>query len=95
MQYTGSSFAELLVRRFSWAIRPRTRLRRPEGTFPAGAALRTEAPDAVLDLALDPAARAYAWLATRARLLFLRRVQFQMLLVLGTLLAILAWGFLR
>jgi hypothetical protein len=53
----------------------------------------TEVPDTVLDLGLLPAARAYAWLATRARLLSLRRIQFQMLLVLLTLLAVLAWGF--
>jgi hypothetical protein len=95
MQYTGSSFAELLVRRFSWAVRPRAALRRPEGTFPREASFHTDVPDAVLDVALAPAARAYAWLATRARLLFLRHIQFQMLLVLGTLLAVLAWGFLR
>jgi formate hydrogenlyase subunit 3/multisubunit Na+/H+ antiporter MnhD subunit len=95
MQYTGSSFAELLLRRFSWAVRPRVARRPPEGTFPAGAAFHSEVPDAVLDLALLPAARGWAWLATRARLLFLRRIQFQMLLVIGTLLAVLAWGFLR
>jgi len=59
---------------------------------PAGH-LETDVPDTVLDLALLPAARGYAWLATRARLLFLRRVHFQMLLVLLTLVAILAWGF--
>jgi hypothetical protein len=51
-------------------------------------------PDAVLELALDPAARAYRWLTTRARMLALRRIQFQMLLVLATLVAVLAWGFL-
>jgi formate hydrogenlyase subunit 3/multisubunit Na+/H+ antiporter MnhD subunit len=94
IQYTGSSFAEMLVRRFSWAILPRRHGRRVEGTFPGEAAFRTEVPDAVLDLALVPAARAYEWLATRARLLFLRRIQFQMLLVLATLVAVLAWGFL-
>jgi hypothetical protein len=47
----------------------------------------------VLDLALLPAARGYAWLATHVRVLYLRRVQFQMLLVLLTLIAVLAWGF--
>jgi hypothetical protein len=34
-------------------------------------------------------------LATRVRALYVSRVQFQMLLVLLTLLAILAWGFAR
>jgi formate hydrogenlyase subunit 3/multisubunit Na+/H+ antiporter MnhD subunit len=93
MQYTGSSFAALLVARFSWAIRPRGATPRLEGAFPGPAELRTEVPDPVLDFGLLPAARAYGWLATRARLLYLRRVQFQMLLVLVTLVAFIAWGF--
>ena len=93
MQYTGSSLAALLVRRFSWAIFPRGAPPRLEGPFPAAAAFRTEVPDTVLDLLLLPLARGYAWLATRARLLYLRRIQFQMLLVLMTLVAVLAWGF--
>jgi formate hydrogenlyase subunit 3/multisubunit Na+/H+ antiporter MnhD subunit len=94
IQYTGSSFAALLVERFSWAIFPRAlETPRLEGPFPPRAAFRTEVPDTVLDLALAPAARAYAWLATRARLLYLRRIQFQMLLVVATLVLALAWGF--
>jgi NADH:ubiquinone oxidoreductase subunit 5 (subunit L)/multisubunit Na+/H+ antiporter MnhA subunit len=93
MQYTGSSLAELLLRRFTWAIFPRVRRPALRGPFPAPAVFHTEVPDTVLDLGLLPAARAYAWLATRARLLSLRRIQFQMLLVLLTLLAVLAWGF--
>ncbi|WP_242346458.1 proton-conducting transporter transmembrane domain-containing protein, partial [Anaeromyxobacter terrae] len=92
-QYTGSSFAELLVRRFSWAIFPRVTSPRLGGPFPAHAAFRTEVPDTVLDLALSPAARGFRWLAARAHLLFLRRIQFQALLVLATLVAVLAWGF--
>jgi len=49
----------------------------------------------VLDLFLVPVARAYAWVAVSARLLYLRRIQFQMLLVLTALVALLAWGFVR
>jgi hydrogenase-4 component B len=94
IQYTGSSFAELLVGRFSWVIRPRREGKPVEGTFPDGAAFRTEVPDTVLDLGLLPAARGYEWLATRARLFYLRRIQFQMLLVIATLVAVLSWGFL-
>jgi hydrogenase-4 component B len=94
IQYTGSSFAELLVRRFSWVIVPRREGSPVEGTFPAAASFATEVPDVVLDRGLAPAARAYERFATGARLLFLRRIQFQMLLVLATLVAVLAWGFL-
>jgi hypothetical protein len=93
MQYTGSSFAELLLRRFSWVVLVRAETTAPEGPFPPAGRFRTEVPDTVLDLVLAPVARAYAWVALRARLLYLRRIQFQMLLVLATLLAMLAWGF--
>ena len=95
MQYTGSSFAALLLKRFSWAVPRRGEIPAPEGPFPRTERFRTEVPDAVLDLFLVPVARAYAWVAVSARLLYLRRIQFQMLLVLTALVALLAWGFVR
>ncbi len=96
IQYTGSSFAELLLRRFSWAVRLRAAAPRLEGPFPAAAAFHSEVPDPVLDRGLVPLARALGWIAARARLLYLQRlIQFQMLLVLATLVAVLAWGFAR
>jgi len=95
MQYTASSFADLLVSRFSWAIFRREAAPRIDGPFPGPSELRTEVPDTVLDLVLLPIARAYGRLATRARLLFLQRVQFQMLLVLLTLVAMLVLAFAR
>jgi hypothetical protein len=94
MQYTGSSFAELLLARFSWAVRPRASAVSLPGPFPPGAAYHSAVPDPVLDLALVPAARACGKLASRARVLYLRSlIHFQMLLVLVTLVAVLAWGF--
>jgi hypothetical protein len=92
MQYSGSSFAELLLQRFSWAIHSRAAQPRVEGSFPRGGAFHTEVPDTVLDLWIPPATRAYQWLAGRVRLLQLPRIQFQMLLVLVTLVLVLAWG---
>ena len=95
MQYTGSSFAALLLQRFSWAMVFRGTAPRLGGPFPRAGehAFRTEVPDPVLDLTLLPAARGWTWLATQTRGLYLRRIQFQMLLVLLTLIAILSWGF--
>jgi len=93
IQYTGSSFAALLVSRFGWVVRPRVHGTPPTGTFPAAAAFHADVPDAVLDVVLLPAARAYRWAATQVRGLYRRRVQFQILLILATLLAALAWGF--
>ncbi|HEY6002192.1 MAG TPA: oxidoreductase, partial [Anaeromyxobacter sp.] len=94
IQYTGSSFAELLLGSFSWAVRPRGGAPTLGGPFPAEAAFHSAVPDPVLDLALVPAARVLGELASRARVLYLRRlIHFQMLLVLVTLVAVLAWGF--
>jgi hydrogenase-4 component B len=93
IQYTGSSFAELLLARFSWAVRPQGHAPHLAGPFPAPAAFHTTVPDPVLDLALLPAARGYGWLASSARFFYLRRLQFQMLLILATLVAVLVWGF--
>jgi formate hydrogenlyase subunit 3/multisubunit Na+/H+ antiporter MnhD subunit len=93
IQYTSSSFAELLVRRFSWVVPARPEGETVRGLFPEAAAFHTRVPDPVLDGALVPTARAYGWLAARARLLNIRRIQLQMLLVIATLLAALAWGF--
>jgi formate hydrogenlyase subunit 3/multisubunit Na+/H+ antiporter MnhD subunit len=95
MQYTGSSFADLLLKRFTWVVVRRAEMPAPEGAFPRAARFRTEVPDAVLDLFLVPVARLYAWVALSARLLYLRRIQFQMLLVLAALVALLTWGFVR
>ena len=93
IQYTGSSFAQLLVARFPGAVPIHAEGEPPRGLFPAAAAFRSHAADPVLDGALVPAARAYGWLAARARLIPARRIQLQMLLVLATLVAALAWGF--
>jgi formate hydrogenlyase subunit 3/multisubunit Na+/H+ antiporter MnhD subunit len=93
IQYTGSSFAELLLQRFSWAVPVRADAAPPRGLFPGPASHRTHVPDPVLDEVLVPAARGYGWLSGRARLLNVRRIQLQMLLVLATLVAVLAWGF--
>jgi hydrogenase-4 component B len=94
IQYTGSSFADLLLERFSWAVRPQASAPRLEGPFPAAASFHSAVPDPVLDRALLPAARGYARLASHARVLYMRRlIHFQMLLVLVTLVAVLAWGF--
>ena len=93
VQYTGSSFAELLVARFSWTVPVHREGELPHGIFPGPSSHRTHVPDPVLDEALVPAARAWGWLSGRARLLNVRRVQLQMLLVLATLVATLTWGF--
>ncbi|HET9752971.1 MAG TPA: proton-conducting transporter membrane subunit, partial [Myxococcales bacterium] len=49
MQYTSSSFAQMLVGMFSFALRPEEHAPRVAGAFPGPAAYHGEVPDAVLD----------------------------------------------
>ena len=54
MQYTSSSFAQMLVASFAWALRPE--VKRPElsGPFPATSEFHSEVYDTVLDRLLVP-----------------------------------------
>ncbi|GEJ56895.1 proton-conducting transporter transmembrane domain-containing protein [Anaeromyxobacter diazotrophicus] len=94
MQYTGSSFAEMLTLRFGWAFFPRARVEPPRGPFPRRATFSSHVPDTVLDVALLPLLASASWGAERVRRLHRGQVQGQALLVGLTLLALLAWRFL-
>jgi formate hydrogenlyase subunit 3/multisubunit Na+/H+ antiporter MnhD subunit len=91
MQYTGSSFAEMLVVRFGWAFFPKGQVVPPKGPFPRRAAFASSIPDTILDVGVSPA---LAWLAARARWArfpLLGTVQFQALLIVLGLVALLGW----
>jgi hydrogenase-4 component B len=60
MQYTSSSFAQMLVSLFGWALRPKTRAPRLRAPFPSEAAFHSEVADTVLDRAVLPAASGVA-----------------------------------
>ncbi|HVI76302.1 MAG TPA: oxidoreductase, partial [Anaeromyxobacteraceae bacterium] len=94
MQYTGSSFAEMLTLRFGWAFFPRARVDPPRGAFPHHAAFSSHVPDTVLDVALVPVLRSASWGAEHVRRLHRGQVQWQALLVGLALVTLLAWRFL-
>ena len=94
MQYTGSSFAEMLTLRFGWAFFPRARVDPPRGEFPRHAAFSSHVPDTVLDVALVPVLRSASWGAEHVRRLHRGQVQWQALLVGLALVTLLAWRFL-
>jgi hydrogenase-4 component B len=94
MQYTGSSFAEILTGRFAWVFFPRIRFRPPRGLFPRSASFASEVPDTVLDLALSPALSFAARIAARLRASYPTRVTFHAVLLLLGLVAILSWRLL-
>jgi hypothetical protein len=90
MQYSASSFAEPLVRTFSFALLPRTNAPQLAAVFPARAAFHSEVADTVLDRLLVPAARAFADAAGRLRPLQRGSVHAYLLYVWLALFALLA-----
>jgi hydrogenase-4 component B len=91
MQYTASSFAEMVVGLFKWVLLPRTHAARPRGLFPGPAAFHSQVPDAVLDRLILPVsvflARACSWL----RLLQRGKINAYLFYIFITLLVLLLW----
>jgi hydrogenase-4 component B len=57
MQYTSSSFAEMLVGLFAWALQPTSHVPKIEKLFPQHASFHSEVPDTVLDRLILPCSR--------------------------------------
>ncbi|MEW6490138.1 MAG: proton-conducting transporter membrane subunit, partial [Thermodesulfobacteriota bacterium] len=91
MQYSASSFAQILVGLFSWALAPVTRLPGLSGPFPGTAAFESRVPDAVLDRALRPVFAGAAELLGRLRVFQQGRVQAYVAYVLATLVVLFLW----
>jgi hydrogenase-4 component B len=91
MQYSSSSFAQMLVGTFAWALRPNVKRPTVDGAFPAGDSFHTDVPDTVLDRWLVPAtSRAQA---QRRWVLWMQRghLHAYLMLILGTLVILLVW----
>lgn len=92
MQYTGSSFAQILASYFRWVLGPPPRRPAIKEPFPSTAAFATRPDDIVLDRALTPAldriAAALAWFrwlqqgSLQAYLLYVLAVVLMLLLVI-------------
>jgi hydrogenase-4 component B len=68
MQYTSSSFAQMIVRLFAVVLRPRETRPRVTALFPSSARFHSELPDATLEYLVRPLFRGGAWLCARLRL---------------------------
>jgi hydrogenase-4 component B len=90
MQYTATSFGEMLVNRFSWALRPR--IRRPVigSLFPSKTEFSTNHPDTVLRLVL-PLFQFTGRQLMKLRLLQQGRTNIYLLYILVILLCLLYW----
>ncbi|MFZ1614793.1 MAG: proton-conducting transporter membrane subunit [Holophaga sp.] len=91
IQYTASSFAQLLEEPFRWALWPVRHLPRIRGLFPGPSHFRTEVPDPVLDRGLKPLFTVSSWVLGWMRVLQAGHLPIYLLYVVLTLVALLAW----
>jgi hydrogenase-4 component B len=91
MQYTASSFAQMLVDLFAWALRPVKERPRHLPLFPQPGHFHSEVPDAVLDRGVLPVLSLGARLAARLRVFQQGKIQLYLLYVFLTLMALLLW----
>jgi hydrogenase-4 component B len=91
MQYSSSSFAQMLVGLFSWVLRPR--IRRPNNLdlFPQKTAFQSEVPDVMLDEAVLPTFRSGARLASWFRVFQQGSIQTYLLYIVLALIGLLLW----
>lgn len=91
MQYTASSFAQMLVGLFAWALRPRTHKPGTLPLFPQRSHFHSHVPETVLDVVVLPVFRLSGWLFSWLRVVQRGNVQAYLLYVFAALLALLLW----
>ncbi len=92
LQYTASSFAQLITSRFAWALRPEVHAPRITKLFPAAAHFHSHARDPVLDGLLVPAGRAALRVSARMRAWPQGQLQRYILYILAVLVPLLVWA---
>ena len=92
MQYTGSSFSQMIVGLFSWVVWPRQKLPHFSGSFASPSEYKSDVPDVVLDRGLRPAFGSAERLLGWARAFQRGSVQVYLLYMLGILLALLMFA---
>ena len=94
LQYTASSFAEIITSRFAWALRPEVHAPgapEMEPLFPAPARFESHVEDAVLAGVVRPAVRRALGGSAAMRALPEGQLQRYILYILVALAALLAW----
>jgi hydrogenase-4 component B len=92
MQYTASSFGELLVGVLSWSLRPQVSKARSIGPFPRPERFHSHVPDAVLDRVVLPATRRVGGFLSWFRWMQRGTVQLYFLYVLAALVVAMVFG---
>jgi hydrogenase-4 component B len=91
MQYTSSSFAQMLVGLFGWVLHPRIHRPQQLGLFPQQSVFRSHVPDTVLDEVVLPGFRLGAWLLAWLRVFQRGNIQTYLLYIFLALIALLLW----
>jgi hydrogenase-4 component B len=91
MQYTSSSFAQMLVGLFAWALRPRMHETRDLPLFPRPAGFHSDVPEVVLDEVVLPAFHWGSWLLSWFRVFQQGNVQSYLLYIFLALIGLLLW----
>jgi hydrogenase-4 component B len=91
MQYSSSSFAQMVVALFAWALRPRVLKPGTLPLFPAATRFQSEVPDTVLDDAVLPTVRFGAGLLSWFRVFQQGSTQAYLLYLFVALIALLLW----
>jgi hydrogenase-4 component B len=91
MQYTASSFAEMLVRLFGWALRPHVHPPAEMPLFPEKAAFESHVPDTVLDHAVLPSFRLVGRICSWFHVFHQGSIQVYLLYIFLALVILLLW----
>jgi hydrogenase-4 component B len=91
IQYTGTSFAQMLTASFHWILLPIERFPRIQGLFPRTARYQLQAPDTLLDRGMRPSASFLATALSWLRFLQGGHLPIYLLYVVLTLVALFAW----
>jgi hypothetical protein len=91
VQYTSSSFAQMLVGLFAWALRPKVREPGELALFPQQTHFHSNVPDVVLDEAVQPTVRFVAWLFSLFRWFQQGSIQMYLLYIFAALIVLLLW----
>lgn len=91
MQYTSSSFAEMLVGLFAWALQPKAHHPRIDSLFPSSADFHSQVEDTVLEKGIIPGTNLFVWLFSWAKYLQQGSLQAYLLYILVTIVFLLLW----
>ncbi len=92
MQYSASSFGELVVALFAGFLRPRKKRRAAAGAYPAPSRFELSPPDAVLERVAPAASRLFSRLMPRLRSVQAGILQSYLLYILAITIALLLFG---